>query len=211
MRGTVELGQGGSAKAGWKLSGRLETKGVAMSGLSGNSLGGALDASSTLSASATTPGALLDALQTQSRFSVRNAVLHGVDLARAVTTVGLSRGGQTQLATLTGQLLTRGRTVMLSHLVASSGVLSARGDVTVSPSQSLSGRVFVNLGASVVGDAVGVPLQVSGTLSTPQLMLTRSALVGAAIGTLVMPGVGTGAGASLGDKIGGKLQGLFAK
>jgi hypothetical protein len=36
-------------------------------------------------------------------------------------------------------------------------------------------------------------------------------MLGAALGTMVMPGVGTGAGASLGDKIGNKLQELFGK
>ena len=211
VRGTVELSERGPAKAGWVLAGRLETKGVAMAGLTGNRLGGALEASTELSASAPTPGALADVLQTRSHFTVRNAVLQGVDLARAVKTVGLSRGGQTPLDTLTGKLATRGRAVMLSDLVASSGALSARGDLTVSPSRVLSGRVVVNLGAAVVGDVLGVPLVVSGTLDAPQLMLTRSALVGAAIGTMVMPGIGTGAGATLGDKIGGKLQGLFGK
>jgi hypothetical protein len=150
-------------------------------------------------------------LQTQSRFTVRNAVVHGVDLARAVKTVGLSRGGETRLDALAGQVVTRGRAVALTHLVASSGLLSAGGQVTLSPNRALSGRVQVNLGAAAIGEAVGVPLVVGGTLDAPELTLTRSAMVGAAIGTMVMPGVGTGAGASLGDKIGGKLQGLFGK
>ena len=63
----------------------------------------------------------------------------------------------------------------------------------------------------MVGRAVGVPLVVGGTLDAPTVTLTRSAMVGAAIGTLVMPGVGTGAGASVGEAIGEKLKGLFGK
>ena len=164
-----------------------------------------------VAASAATAGALVDALHTQSRFAVQGAVVHGVDLARAVKTVGMSRGGDTRLDTLAGQLNSKGRAVVLNNLVAGSGLLSASGNVALTPARVLSGRVNVNLGATVVGDAVGVPLLVGGTLDAPQLTLTRAAMVGAAIGTMVLPGVGTGAGASLGDKIGGKLQGLFGK
>ncbi len=40
---------------------------------------------------------------------------------------------------------------------------------------------------------------------------TRAALIGAAIGTVVMPGVGTGADAALGDKVGEKLKELFGR
>lgn len=69
----------------------------------------------------------------------------------------------------------------------------------------------MNLGASVVGKAVGVPLVVVGTLDAPTVTLTRGAMLGAAIGTLVMPGVGTGAGASVGDAIGDALKGVFGK
>ena len=209
--GRIGLVQSAEPPALWQLNGQLETKGVALAALTRNRLSGALQASTTLQASAATAGALADALHTQSRFAVQGAVVHGVDLARAVQTVGLSRGGETRLDALAGQLNSKGRAVVLNNLVASSGLLSASGNVALSPARALSGRVNVNLGASVVGDAVGVPLLVSGTLDAPQLTLTRAAMVGAAIGTLVLPGVGTGAGASLGDKIGGKLQGLFGK
>jgi hypothetical protein len=83
--------------------------------------------------------------------------------------------------------------------------------VTIAPDRQLQGRIEVNLGAKVVGTAVGVPLLVEGTLDQPQLRLTRAALAGAAIGTLIMPGVGTGAGATLGEKISNGLKGLFGK
>ena len=93
--------------------------------------------------------------------------------------------------------------------------MSASGNVAVAPSRALSGRVNVELGSSVLPaaakGAVGVPLVVGGTLDAPELTLTRAALIGAAIGTVVMPGVGTGAGASLGDKVGEKLKGLFGR
>ena len=95
--------------------------------------------------------------------------------------------------------------------MASSGALTASGNITVAASRTLGGQVVVRLGAGPLGELAGVPLVVGGTLDNPELKLTRGAMLGAAVGTLVMPGVGTGAGANLGDRIGGKLKGLFGK
>ena len=211
LQGPITLDRVPVPGAVLRVSGRLVTEGVDMGVLSRRRLGGRLGATTTLQWHSGGPGGPLDALQTRSQFAVRDAVVHGVDLARAVKTVGLSRGGETRLDTLAGQLVTRGQALSLSNLVASSGVLSASGQVDVSASQALRGRVLVALGPGAIGQAVGVPLVVGGTLQEPQLTLTRSALLGAAVGTLVMPGVGTGAGASIGEKIGNTLQGLFGK
>jgi hypothetical protein len=75
----------------------------------------------------------------------------------------------------------------------------------------MSGEVQVVLGASTLGQAVGVPLELGGTLAEPQVSLTRSALLGAAIGTAVMPGLGTGAGASLGNRLGTEIKKIFGR
>jgi hypothetical protein len=211
LQGPITLDRAPAPGAVLQVRGRLVTEGVDVGVLSRKRLGGRLDATTTLELRTGGPGPLLDALQTRSQFSVRGAVVYGVDLARAVKTVGLSRGGETRLDTLAGQLATRGRALSLGNLVASSGVLSATGQVDVSASQALRGRVLVAPGPGALGQAVGVPLVVGGTLQDPQVTLTRSALLGAAIGTAVMPGVGTGAGASIGEKIGSSLQGLFGK
>lgn len=211
VQGPVTLDRVPAPGAAPRVRGRLVTEGVDMGVLSRKRLSGRLSATTTLDLRTGGPGALLDALQTHSQFAVRDAVVHGVDLARAVRTVGLSRGGETRLDTLAGQLDTRGQALSLSHLVASSGVLSASGQVNVSASQALRGRVVVALGPAAIGQAVGVPLVLGGTLQDPELTLTRSAMLGAAIGTMVMPGVGTGAGASIGEKLGNSLQGLFGK
>jgi hypothetical protein len=209
---------GASAREELQLQGKLQTQGVEVSALTApsKSLTGRLEATTTLSARAATTGALVEALQSQTTFTVRNAVLNGLDLAKAVKTIGLSRGGQTQLDTLAGQVSTHGKAAQLSNLVASSGALSATGEVAISPAKALSGRVSVNLAGdsklgSALGGAVGVPLVVGGTLDKPEVTLSRSALLGAAIGTVLMPGVGTGAGAGVGEKIGNSLRGLFGK
>lgn len=207
-------------KAGPELlvQGKLETRDVEVSALTapGKPLSDKLEANTSLHARAATTEALVAALQTQTTFTVRNAVLHGIDLAKAVKTVGMSRGGQTQLQTLAGHVGTHGQAAQLSNLVATAGNLSASGNVAVSHTRVLSGHVSVNLSGesrlgSAIGRAVAVPLLVSGTVEQPEVTLSRSALVGAAIGTALMPGVGTGAGASLGSKLSEGLGKLFKK
>ena len=201
-----------SAKnAGRLLSGQLDTSGVEVAALTAPSrtLTGKLEAQTTLRAEFREPGQIADVMQTTTRFTVRGAVLHGIDLAKAVNTVGLSRGGETRMDTLAGQVTTHGRAAELSNLVASSGALAATGNVAMAANRSLNGRVTVEL-ASAKGK-VGVPLAVSGTVDSPSVMLTRGALIGAAIGTAVAPGVGTGAGATMGDKVGEKFKGLFGR
>jgi len=211
---------GAPAKPGEALAlqGQLQTRGVEVSALTApaGALSGQLEASTSLNARAATTGGLVDALQSHTTFTVRNAVINGLDLAKAVQTVGLSRGGRTRLDTLAGQVNTQGRAAQLTNLVASSGVLSATGNVAISPAKALSGRVSVNVAGDskvgqAIGGAVGVPLTVGGTLDKPEVTLSRSALLGAAIGTALLPGVGTGAGANLGDRVGEGFRSLFGK
>jgi len=190
------------------LQGQLETRGVEVSALTAPNrpLSGKLEASTTLKASAATTAGLVEALRTETRFTVKDAVLNSMDLVKAVQTVGLNRGGQTRLDTLAGQVESQGRAAQLNNLVASSGALSATGHVAVSAAQALNGRISVSLGSTV-----GVPLVVGGTLAAPEVTLTRGALLGAAIGTAMMPGVGTGAGMELGDRTGERLKKLFGR
>jgi hypothetical protein len=225
IKGKVQAPKLPGSEKSLELDGQLETRNVELgvllraqrleaeggTGGARGAMSGKLEASTSFRIRSTDWSGVLEGLQSQSRVVVHQAVIHGIDLARAVRSVGLSRGGQTRLDTLAGQVQTRGRAVELRNLVASSGALSANGQVSIASDRRLQGQVDVNLGAKMVGKAVGVPLLVEGTLDKPQVRLTRAALAGAAIGTLIMPGVGTGAGASLGDKIGKSLKGLFGK
>ena len=232
MAWTVALGVGGGsikgrlafksvAESGAALAfnGQLSTKDVEVSALlapaaseqmgkqaKSSPLSGRLEATTSVSGQGQSLGRLADGLHTQTQFTVHQAVLHGIDLAKAVKTVGMSRGGQTALDTLAGQVITQGKAVQLNNLVASSGVLSTTGHVAISPTQALNGRISVELGG-----ALGVPLALSGTVHDPEVTLSRGALIGAAVGTVLAPGVGTGAGASLGDKASEGLKKLFGK
>jgi uncharacterized protein involved in outer membrane biogenesis len=207
VKGRVELQPAAQPGAEFALKGELQTRDVEVSALTApqatalaqaaQPLSGRLEANSSLSVRARAPSALLDALQTQSKFTVQKGVLHGIDLTKAVKSVGMSRGGDTRFDTMAGQVTTHGNVIELSNLVASSGALSATGHVSVAANRELSGRVSVDFGG-----AVGVPLVVGGTVSEPEVSLTRGAKIGAALGTILMPGLGTGAGASMGGKIG---------
>lgn len=193
------------------LTGQLATENVEVAALTAPSkpLTGKLQAQSTLRAEYRDIGQLADVLATQTRFTVRDAVVQGIDLQKAVQTVGLSRGGITRLDTLAGHVATQGKAVQLTNLVATSGLLSATGNVAMAPNKALSGRVNVDMSGGK--EAVGVPLVVGGTVDDPSVTLTRAAMVGAALGTLVLPGAGTAAGASTGERIGESLKGLFGR
>jgi hypothetical protein len=201
--------QPGKSGATQVLSGQLTTENVEVSALTAPSkpLTGKLQAQTTLRSEFREPGQVVDMLTTQTRFTVRDAIVMGIDLAKAVETVGMNRGGITRLDSLAGQVSTQGKAAQLTNLVASSGGLSATGNVAMAANRSLSGRVVVDL--STTRGAVGVPLAVGGTVDEPSVTLTRGAMAGAALGTLLAPGVGTAAGAGVGDALGEKLRGLF--
>jgi hypothetical protein len=210
IAGALQIRPGRSG--GQSLSGTLATENVEVAALTAPAkpLTGKLQAQTTLRAEYRDLGGLLDALQTQTRFTVRDALVAGVDLARAAQTVGLNRGGSTRLETLTGQLHSQGRNAQLTDLVARGTGLAAHGQVALAgASGSLSGRITVDVATSK--GMVGVPLVVGGTLDSPSVTLSHGALLGAAIGTGVAPGVGTGAGAKLGDQLGDKMRRLFGR
>jgi hypothetical protein len=151
-------------------------------------------------ASGASPSDLARSLHTRTRFSVRPAALLGFDLAKAVSTAGLKRDGQTPLDELTGTLDTQsgddGVQLRYSGLRARSGLLTATGNATVF-NRKLDGEFAVDL----VDGVVGVPFKLGGTLDKPLLSLTGGALAGAAVGSAVLPGVGTVIGARIGQKI----------
>jgi hypothetical protein len=236
VRGPLRLAAQ-AGKAGWQLRGELATSGVDLAQLPGarQRMAGRLQGTTTLDASAAQLSGIGAALQTQTQFNVSGAVIKGIDLAKAVRTLGLSRGGETALQQLSGNLVTRGTgapmQITLSDLQAKSSILVAKGAVSIGAAASpgapraLSGKVDVDLTAGdgklgqvvdkTVGQLVGIPLEISGTTATPQVQPTRGAMIGGAIGSVVAPVIGTGAGAKMGDRAAKTLEGwkdkLFGK
>lgn len=121
-----------------------------------------------------------------------------------MTTAGISRGGTTPLDELTGVLDTQGTddgvVMRYTGLKARSGVLTASGRLRLF-NRKLDGEIAVDL----IDGVVGMPLQIGGTMSEPEVSLTGGALAGAAVGTAVLPGVGT----ALGARAGQQLEKLF--
>jgi hypothetical protein len=212
-----------------QLRGELNAQGVDLAALPGlkTKLTGRLTAQTRLDAQAAQPAQsaqIAASLQTSTDFNIAGAVLQGIDLAKAVRTLGLSRGGQTPLEQLSGKISTRGvgagLTAQLSGLDARSKLLKASGEVSVGSAfgagvgsaRALSGKVTVDLNAGgslgKVGELVGIPLIVSGNTAAPELRPSTGALIGGTLGSMAAPVIGTGAGAKLGDKVGGALSGL---
>ena len=139
-------------------------------------------------------------LHTRTRFTVSPAALTKFDLAKAVKTAGVSRGGRTPLDQLTGTLDTQatgdGTQMRYTDLKARSGLLTATGSARIL-NRKLDGEAAVD----IVDGVVGVPLKLGGTLDAPELSLTGGALAGATVGTAVLPGVGTAIGARIGQQI----------
>jgi uncharacterized protein involved in outer membrane biogenesis len=210
--GTVE----GKAVLGWQkgmqLKGSVDIKQVELKSLvplvaPGAKLSGRLNAQPVFSASARDASQLTNVLHLETPFSVHNGILHGVDIAKAATSLvkNTPAGGETHFDQLSGHLVRDHGVHRFTQVRISSGALAADGDVNISARQELSGRVNAELKAA--GTSTSIPLNVAGTVQAPLLYPTGGTMTGAAIGTLLMPGVGTGIGAKAGQAI----EGLFNK
>ena len=173
-------------------------------------MSGRLSARPVFSANASSPGQILDVLRLETPFGVQGGVLRGVDIRKAATSLisqDGGKGGETRFDKLTGHLGIDRGTRRLTRLDIVSGSLSADGNVTISPRDELSGRINTSIKAASVA-AASVPLNVSGTVDSPQLFPTGGTVAGAAAGTAVL---GPGLGTALGAKVGQWAENLFGK
>lgn len=211
---TVLSWQENNGKTNWKTSGNLSVDNLSVQQpsiliskavfLSGNLFG-----KGNFSAGAKDASQLSDNLQTNFQFKVNNGVLHGLDLVKVASLLIKQGqgGGETQFDEFSGIFNSAGKQYRLSQLKISSGLISATGQIKISPKKELDGAVQVKVKRSV--NLVTVPLEVSGTVEHPVVLPSKAALAGALAGTAILgPGVGT----SLGIKAGGaldKFKGLF--
>lgn len=190
----------------WKLAGEAKIVGLDITPATQalkvkSALSGRLDASGPFSAQALKPAGLGDAFNADIGFKVNQGVLQGFDLASAAKNLLKGGGGgNTQFDELTGRLKVTGHAYKLSSVRVTSGVLKAEGNVDISAAKQLSGRIDTELKGTA--GLVSVPLAVSGTLDHPILLPTKGSMLGAAVGTVLLPGVGTSVGSSVGDRIG---------
>jgi len=158
-------------------------------------LTGRLTARALMHSRARRAGALADQLALDAPFRIERGAFGGVDLSKAATVSGDAiEGGETQFDEFTGKLSVRGRARRVDEFCARSSALVAGGNVQVDARERLSGRLDVSLANT--GGLVRVPVRLSGTSSDPVATPSRLMSVGAVIGTLLLPGVGTALGAS---------------
>lgn len=154
-----------------------------------------------LSADGDTFGELAQSLHTRTAFSMGRSTLLRFDLDKAVRSFGKEHEGQTPLDAITGRLDTQntvqGMVVTYTGLKASSGALTASGDVKIA-----NRRIDAEFAVDLVDGIVGVPLRLTGPLDKVEVSVPKSAVAGAVIGTAVLPGVGTAIGARIGATLG---------
>ena len=205
-KGTAAWQKGLQVKGNFDIN-QVELKSLVPLVSPGTKMSGRLNAKPVFSAAAADAGQILGALHLETPFNVQNGVLHGVDIQKAATSLIKKGdgGGETHFDQLSGHLVRDRRAHQFTQLKISSGALAADGNVNISPKQELSGKV--NAQVKALGTSAGVPLNVTGTVQSPMLYPSAGTMAGAAIGTVLMPGVGTG----LGVKAGQAIENLFGK
>ena len=163
-------------------------------------LSGRLKADAAFSSNAKTPAELRDALALDGPFEVLGGVYQGVDLSRAGELAGERRlDDATHFEELKGTLELRGERVRLSRLCIRSPKIVAGGDVDIAPDKALSGNLHIAMAQT--GGFVGVPVALGGTTDEPSMRPSKGYLLSAAIGTALLPGIGTSIGLTLGGQL----------
>ncbi len=192
----------------WSLSGKATLDGVDLVpiqqalGKEAN-LSGKLKATAEFSSQARSPAGLADTLALAGPFEVVGGAYQGVDLSKAGDLTGQpGLDDVTTFEELKGQLALKGRHVKIDALCVRSPKVVAGGRVEIDPEQRLSGKLDVSIAKT--GGFVGVPVTLGGTTSDPSVRPSTSYIVGAAVGTAILPFIGTTLGASAASALEGK-------
>lgn len=196
--------------ARWDLRTALDIRGVDVAQLQHAlrrpvKLSGRLSAQAMLHSRAKTAAELADALALDAPFRIEHGAFGGMDLSKVATASGneVTGGGETRFEKFTGKLRVRGRMRQVDEFCARSSSLVAGGNVQVDARERLSGRLDVSI-ANTSG-LIRVPVRLSGTSTDPVATPSRVMSVGAIIGTLLLPGVGTALGASAANLLEGRV------
>jgi len=154
-----------------------------------------------LAAKGETAGELARSLHTTSDLNVTQARILRLDLDKAIRTRGKEHDGQTPLDSLSGRMDTQntenGTRFTYSNVQAKAGKYAARGDAVIYQ-RRLTAQGTLDLG----GGVVSVPFTASGPVRKPELKIPKGIFAGAAIGTALLPGIGTIIGARIGSALG---------
>lgn len=169
-------------------------------------LSGRLTAKPVFSANAPNAEQLKNALKLETPFDIRDGVLDGIDIQKAATSlITRDSSGQTRFDVLSGDFAMERGTQRVTDLKVASGSLAANGNVTIAPNKALSGRINAQVKVGGLAAAT-VPLNIGGTVGSPLAWPTGAAVAGGAIGTAILPGVGT----AIGTKAGSWAEGLLS-
>ena len=98
--------------------------------------------------------------------------------------------------------------IQLTDIEVRSAVLAVEGDLTIARNGDLLGELQVG-GNEVIG-LTRVPVNVDGTLDEPRLRLTKTSVIGGAVGSLLLgPGLGTAVGVKVGEGLNKLKKQLF--
>jgi len=169
-------------------------------------LSGRLKAEPRFSAQAKSPELLGAALALDGPFEVVGGAYQGVDLSKVADITGSkSAEDATHFEQFTGKLELRGERVRINELCVRSPKLQAGGFIQIEPDETLSGRLDVALART--SGFVSVPVALSGKASDPTIRPTNGYVLGAVVGSVLLPGIGTAGGASVGSRIEGGAGG----
>lgn len=154
-----------------------------------------------LRAQGDTLSGLFRSLKTRSVLQVEGARILRFDLDKAVKSVGKDRDGETALDSLSSVVETsnteQGLKAEFTRVKAVAGPYTGTGRGTVYRQQiDAQGTLAVG------GGVLEVPFALRGPTRQPEFQIAWGTLAGAAVGTAVLPGIGT----VLGAKIGGMLS-----
>lgn len=165
-------------------------------------VGGLASGQTELRAEGETVVELFRSLRTRSVLDVQSARILRMDLDKAIKTLGEDRAGQTPLDSLSGVMATRnteqGMRTEFTQVKAVAGSYSATGKATLYRKQ-IDAQGQLDIG----GGIVSVPFAAKGPTREPEVEIAWGSLAGAAVGTAILPGIGT----VIGSKIGGAVSG----
>jgi hypothetical protein len=165
-------------------------------------IGGQASGETTLRAEGETVGELFRSLHTRSVLNVAGARLLRIDLDKAIKSLGEDRVGETPLDSLSGVMDTQntgqGMRTVFTEVKATAGNYAATGQATLYRKQIDAQGKF-----EIGGGIVDVPFSAHGPTRQPEFNMAWGTIAGAAVGTAVLPGIGTVIGAKIGGAVSG--------